>query len=331
MVSKRIVLVIGGGGYVGSELVNQLLNANYKVRVFDTFWYGRDHFDAINNSNLKLIPGDVRDVYAIKSALVGVSDVIHLACISNDPSFDLNPELAKSINLTSFEPVVIAAKEAGIDRFIFASTSSVYGVKTESKVTEKLSLEPLTDYSKYKAECEKILLSYASEKFICTILRPATICGVSPRQRFDLSVNILTNHAVNKNKITVFGGSQQRPNLHIKDMCRSYIHVLEVPVAKISGKIFNVGAENLSLDEIAIKVQQITKMSGLIEHQETNDLRSYRVDSSLIYQQLGFTPNYSIDDAIIEIVDAFRNNQYLDPLSNSNYYNIKKMKEMNLG
>jgi len=331
MVSMGMVLVIGGGGYVGSELVDQLLNAEYKVRVFDTFWYGRDHFDSINNSNLELVTGDVRDILAVKSALVGVSNVIHLACISNDPSFDLNPELARSINLTSFEPVVIAAKEAGVNRFIFASTSSVYGVKTEPKVTEKLALEPLTDYSKYKAECEKILLTHRSEEFICTILRPATICGVSTRQRFDLSVNILTNHAVNKNKITVFGGSQQRPNLHIKDMCRAYIHVLKEPIAKISGKTFNVGAENLSLDEIAIKVQQITKMSGVIEHQETNDLRSYRVDSSLIHQQLGFTPNYSVDDAIIEIVKAMKNNQYRDPLNNSNYYNIKKMKELNLG
>jgi nucleoside-diphosphate-sugar epimerase len=329
--SRRIVLVIGGGGYVGTELVVHLLNAEYKVRVFDTFWYGRDNYGEFNTSNLELITGDVRDISAVKSALVGVSDVIHLACISNDPSFDLNPELAKSINLTSFEPVVIAAKKALVDRFIFASTSSVYGVKTEPKVTEALSLEPLTDYSKYKAECEKILLNHSSEKFICTILRPATICGVSRRQRFDLSVNILTNHAVNKNKITVFGGSQQRPNLHINDMCRAYLHILKEPIAKISGKIFNVGAENLSLDAIAMKVQKITKMSGAIEHQETNDLRSYRVDSSLIHQQLGFSPNYCVDDAIIEMVMAMKNNKYLDPLNNSDYYNIKKMKELNLG
>lgn len=329
--STRIVLVIGGGGYVGTELVVHLLNAEYKVRVFDTFWYGRHNFGEFNTSNLELITGDVRDISAVRSALVGVSDVIHLACISNDPSFDLNPELAKSINLTSFEPVVIAAKDALVNRFIFASTSSVYGVKTEPKVTEALSLEPLTDYSKYKAECEKILLKHSSEKFICTILRPATICGVSRRQRFDLSVNILTNHAVNKNKITVFGGSQQRPNLHIKDMCRAYLHVLNEPIAKISGKIFNVGAENLSLDEIAIKVQKITKMSGTIEHQETNDLRSYRVDSSLIHQQLGFAPDYCVDDAIIEMVTAMKNDKYLDPLNNSDYYNIKKMKELNLG
>jgi nucleoside-diphosphate-sugar epimerase len=329
--STRIVLVIGGGGYVGTELVVHLLNAEYKVRVFDTFWYGRDNYGEFNTSNLELITGDVRDISAVKSALVGVSDVIHLACISNDPTFDLNPELAKSINLTSFEPVVIAAKEALVDRFIFASTSSVYGVKTEPKVTEALSLEPLTDYSKYKAECEKILLNHSSEKFICTILRPATICGVSRRQRFDLSVNILTNHAVNKNKITVFGGSQQRPNLHINDMCRAYLHILKEPIAKISGKIFNVGAENLSLDAIAMKVQKITKMSGAIEHQDTNDLRSYRVDSSLIHQQLGFTPNYCVDDAIIEMVTAMKKNKYLDPLNNSDYYNIKKMKELNLG
>jgi len=329
--TTRRVLILGGGGYVGSELVNYLLEGDYQVRAFDTYWYGREHLDSIKNSNLEVITGDIRDPFAIKSALENVSDVIHLACISNDPSFDLNPELGKSINLTSFEPIVRAAKNAGVKRFIFASSSSVYGVKTEPKVTEKLSLEPLTDYSKYKAECEKILLSHASDEFTCTILRPATICGVSTRQRFDLSVNILTNHAINKNTITVFGGSQQRPNLHIKDMCRAYLHILEQPVAKISNKIFNVGAENLSLDAIAAKVQLITKMTGSIEHQETNDLRSYRVDSSLIQEELGFTPNHSVDDAIFDIVAAFGRRHYVDPLDNSNYYNIKKMKELNLG
>lgn len=329
--TPRVVLVFGGGGYVGSELVSYLLKADYKVRILDTFWYGREHFDQIVNPNLKIITGDVRDILAVKSALVGVTDVIHLACISNDPSFDLNPELAKSINLTSFEPVVMAAKEAGVGRFIFASTSSVYGVKTELNVTEKLSLEPLTDYSTYKAECENILFSHATEKFICTILRPATICGVSARQRFDLSVNILTNHAINKNKITVFGGSQQRPNLHIKDMCRAYLHILAQPVSKISGKIYNVGAENLSLDDIAVKVQKITKMLGPIEHQETNDLRSYRVDSSLIKSELGFYPENRIDEAIQDIVNALKNNMFMRPLENSLYFNIKRMKELELG
>jgi len=329
--SKRLVLIFGGGGYVGSELVSYLLNDGYRVRVLDTFWYGRDHLDQINNLDLEVITGDIRDIDTVKSALVNVNDVIHLACISNDPSFDLNPELAKSINLTSFEPVVIAAKEAGVVRFIFASTSSVYGVKLEPKVTEKLSLEPLTDYSIYKAECESILLSFASEEFICTILRPATICGVSARQRFDLSVNILTNHAINKKKITVFGGSQQRPNLHIKDMCRAYLHILAQPVNKISGKIFNVGAENLSLNEIAIKVQQITKLVVPIEYQETKDLRSYRVDSSLIKNELGFLPEYKVEDAINDIVFALESDRFVNPLDNSLYYNIKKMKELKLG
>jgi nucleoside-diphosphate-sugar epimerase len=329
--TSRVILVFGGGGYVGSELVGYLLKANYKVRVLDTFWYGKDHFDQIVNPNLKVVTGDVRDLVTVKSALVNVTDVIHLACISNDPSFDLNPKLAKSINLTSFEPVVMAAKQAGVGRFIFASTSSVYGVKAELNVTEQLSLEPLTDYSAYKAECEKILLSHATEKFICTILRPATICGVSARQRFDLSVNILTNHAVNKNKITVFGGSQQRPNLHIKDMCRAYLHILAQPVEIISGKTYNVGAENLSLDDIAIKVQQIAQMLGPIEHQETNDLRSYRVDSSLIKTDLGFSPEHKIEDAIQEIVNEIKKNRFIDPLNNSFYYNIKRMKELELG
>jgi nucleoside-diphosphate-sugar epimerase len=325
------ILLIGGAGYVGTELAKLLIKKNYYVTVFDLFIYGEKNLKKINSLYLKLISGDIRDLKKLKTIIPGHDLVIHLACISNDPSFDLDPQLGKSINFDPFEELVKISKNEGVKRFIYASSSSVYGIKNDPNVDENCSLKPLTDYSKYKAMCEEILFKFKSVDFVCTSIRPATVCGYSERQRLDLVVNILTNHAVNKNKITVFGGSQQRPNLHIKDMCRSYIHVLEEPIAKISGKIFNVGAENLSLDEIAIKVQQITKMSGSIEHQETNDLRSYRVDSSLIYQQLGFAPNYSIDDAIIEIVDAFRNNQYLDPLNNSNYYNIKKMKELNLG
>lgn len=329
--AKRLVLVFGGGGYVGSELVSHLLTSGYKVRVLDTFWYGRNHLEVIDDPNLELVTGDVRNLVTVKSALKGVSDVIHLACISNDPSFDLNPELAKSINFTSFEPTVLASKEAGVERFVFASTSSVYGVKSESKVVENLPLEPLTDYSTYKANCESILLSHASEKFICTILRPATICGVSTRQRFDLSVNILTNHAINLNRITVYGGSQQRPNLHIKDMCRAYVHILEQPASKISGKIYNVGTENLSLDEIAVKVKQITQMTGTIEHQKTNDFRSYRVDSSLISEELGFNPEHGIEDAIQDLVKAFRDNKFNNSLDNPLYFNIQRMKELKLG
>lgn len=327
----RKILVIGGAGYVGSELVPHLLQEGFSVRVFDTFWYGSQALQSLGQKQLELQTGDVRNISDVEKALSGITDVIHLACISNDPSFDLNPSLGKSINLDSFKPLILAARKSGVKRFIFASSSSVYGVKEEERVTESLSLEPLTDYSKFKAECEEILLSLSTSEFICTILRPATICGVSTRQRFDLSVNILTNHAVNKNQITVFGGTQQRPNLHIKDMCRAYIHILKQDPSKIQNKIFNVGGENLSLDEIATKVAGSFNFRGEIVHQSTDDLRSYRVDSSYIKDSLGFEPIYTVDAAIQDLLSQFSEKGYTDPLDNSLYFNIKRMKELSLG
>jgi nucleoside-diphosphate-sugar epimerase len=247
-------VVFGGGGYVGSALVPMLLAHNFKVKVFDTFWYGKSVFDSeISNPSLQLITGDIRDIGAVSLVLKDVSDVIHLACISNDPSFDLNPQLGKSINLDSFAPLVNIAKRSGVQRFIYASSSSVYGVKEEDQVTEELSLEPLTDYSKYKSICEEIILENNSSNFLCIVLRPATICGFSIRQRFDLSVNILTNHAINLGKITVFGGQQFRPNLHVQDMARAYLHIL-LTEKYTKNLIYNVGGENLTLDQIALKV-----------------------------------------------------------------------------
>jgi nucleoside-diphosphate-sugar epimerase len=328
--AKRTVVVFGGGGYVGAVLTPMLLAEGYTVRVFDTFWYGKTVFTAeALNPNLELIAGDIRDLEAVASALKGATDVIHLACISNDPSFDLDPALGKSINLDSFTPLVKIAKQSGVHRFIYASSSSVYGVKVEEKVTEELSLEPLTDYSKFKANCEEIILAAHTSDFRCTVLRPATVCGVSSRQRFDLSVNILTNHAVNLKKITVFGGSQFRPNLHIQDMARAYLHVLAQD-KKIDGAIFNVGGENLSLDQIALKVQKQIDLKLEIHHSDTDDLRSYRVDSSKILDELGFKPIYSVDQAIADLQEAFVKDKYNNSLENSMYFNIKRMKELSL-
>lgn len=328
---NRKVVVFGGGGYVGSVLVPKLLQTGIKVSVFDTFWYGKEVFSPIisSNPNLTLIKGDIRNLAAVAAALQGATDVIHLACISNDPSFDLNPDLGKSINLDCFPPLVEECKRAGVQRFVYASSSSVYGVKEEERVTEELSLEPLTDYSKFKAACEITLLESASNDLVCTVLRPATVCGVSTRQRFDLSVNILTNHAINKRRITVFGGSQYRPNLHIEDMAEAYVHVLQQPEKNIASKIYNVGGENLSLNQIAEKVKSITGVSEVV-HEPTNDLRSYRVDSSKIGEDLGFYPTHSVENAIKDLADAFRGNQYSESLSNSNYFNIKKMQELAL-
>jgi nucleoside-diphosphate-sugar epimerase len=196
-------------------------------------------------------------------------------------------------------------------------------------VTEDLSLEPLTDYSKFKSICEEVLLERTSSNFMCTVLRPATICGVSTRQRFDLSVNILTNHAISLGKITVFGGEQFRPNLHVKDMARAYIHIL-AQEKNTKSLIFNVGGENLSLDQIAFKVREQINPNLIIEHSETNDLRSYRVDSTRILDELDFKPIYSVDQAINDLQNAFLQNIYKNPLENSLYFNIKRMKDLNL-
>src|SRR3954451_24632955 len=206
-------MVTGGAGYVGSVLVPQLLAAGHEVTVLDLFMYGEDVFDAVrNNPDLRLIKGDIRDEATINEALRGNNAVIHLACISNDPSFELDPGLGKSINYDCFRPMVRAAKKAGIKRFIYASSSSVYGVKDEAEVTEDLSLEPLTDYSKFKAMCEDVLEEEREPGFTTLTIRPATVCGYGPRQRLDVIVNILTNHAINNRKIKVFGGEQLRPN-----------------------------------------------------------------------------------------------------------------------
>ena len=213
------IFITGGAGYVGSVLTPYLLSKNYNVTVFDLFIYGET---LKKHKNLKIIKGDLRDNILMKKSLEGQDQVIHLACISNDPSFELNPKLGKEINLDSFEPLVANSKNAGVKRFVYASSSSVYGIKEEKNVSEDMSLEPLTDYSKFKAKCEKILFKYKSDDFIASVIRPATVCGYSPRQRLDLVVNILSNLAYHKREISVFGGNQLRPNIHIKDMVRAY-------------------------------------------------------------------------------------------------------------
>lgn len=326
------IFVAGGAGYVGSKLVPALIKEGHEVTVYDLFLYGEDIFqDLHNHPKLHLVKADIRERVALDLAMHGCDAVIHLACISNDPSFELNPALGKSINLDSFEPLVQIAKKNGIHRFIFASSSSVYGVKKELNVTEDISLEPLTDYSRFKAECESILMRYADENFICTVLRPATVCGYAPRQRLDVIVNILTNHAVNKGKITVTGGSQLRPNIHIDDMVRAYLHVLKSPQEKVQGKIFNVGYHNHSVNDLASLVQkEVSKKKEVaIEQIPTNDLRSYHVSSEKIEKELGFKPIYSIEDAVSQLMEAFEAGKLKDP-EDKKYYNIKTMKAVQL-
>ena len=322
------ILVIGGGGYVGSQLVPDLIDKKYKVDVYDLFIYGENVLE--KNKNLKLIRGDIRDLENLDKVIVNYDAVIHLACISNDPSFELNPELGKSINLDCFRPLVEICKKKKVKRFIYASSSSVYGIKTEKNVNENLSLEPLTDYSKFKVECEKILLEYKDNEFETVIVRPATVCGYAKRQRLDVVVNILTNLAFNKRKIKVLGGDQLRPNIHIKDMSRIYIEIIEAETKLVNGEIFNAGYDNMSVNDIANSVKKIIGNDVLIEREVTNDNRSYHISSDKIKKILNFQPKYSIENAIIDLKLAFEENKLPNSLDNSIYFNIKKMQEIDL-
>lgn len=327
------ILVPGGAGYVGSRLIPALLETGHDVTVFDLYLYGRDLFkDLRGNPRFHEIQGDIRDISLVQRALQGMDAVIHLACISNDPSFELNPDLGKSINLDCFEPFVVAAKEAGVQRFIYASSSSVYGVKEEANVTEEMSLEPLTDYSRFKAACEKILLRHANNTFICTVLRPATVCGYAPRQRLDVVVNILTNLAVHTGKVKVMGGNQMRPNIHIEDMVRCYLHVLAQPADKVKGQIFNAGYHNHTVLNLGQMVADIVGKKRPVELvvETTNDNRSYHISSEKIEKELGFQSKYTIEDAVEGLVEAFTMGKLPDALHDERYYNIKTMKAVNL-
>ncbi len=321
------VLITGGAGYVGCVLVPKLLARGYKVKVLDLYLYGKDVLDTVkNNPNLEQIKGDIRDRVLLEKVIPGTDALIHLACISNDPSFELNPELGKSINYDAFSPLVTIAKQSGVKRFVYASTSSVYGIKEEENVTEDLPLEPLTDYSKYKALCEKVLLKEQSHDFTTVIIRPATVCGYSPRLRLDLSVNILTNHAVNTGRIEVFGGQQKRPNLHIEDMTDFYVQVLEFPDAKIAGKTFNVGYENHCIAEVAEMVYRVVGKDDVqIITTPTSDNRSYHISSEKVKRELGFQPKHTVEEAIRDLCTAFKDSKVPNPMNDIRYYNVKTM------
>ncbi len=327
----RNILVTGGAGYVGSRLVPKLLDAGYKVCVFDLYLYGEAALAGVRgNPNLSEVRGDLRDPVAVNHTMRGADTVIHLACISNDPSFELNPDLGKSINYDCFPGLVEAAKEAGVSRFVYASSSSVYGVKEEEDVTENLSLEPLTDYSKFKAMCEEVLMDARETGFETLILRPATVCGYAPRLRLDLSVNIMTNHAVNNRVIRVFGGSQVRPNIHIEDMTDLYVKTVSLPRDQVDGKIYNAGYYNQTISEIAQTARDVVGDDVKIKIEPSNDLRSYRINSDLIRRELGFTATRDIGTAVRDLCDAFHRGLIADPMNDPRYYNIKTMQLVGL-
>ena len=322
------IFITGGAGYVGSRLVPKLLSLGYGVTVLDLMIYGEDVLD--DHKNLSKIKGDIRDVKKLEQNLPGHNALIHLACISNDPSFELNPTLGKSINLDAFEPLVKLSIKNRINQFIYASSSSVYGIKEEKNVTEDMSLEPLTDYSKFKGDCEKILNKYSSDDFITTTIRPSTVCGYAKRQRLDLVVNILTNHAFHNRQIKVFGGDQLRPNVHIDDMVGSYLAVLNADNQKINGQIFNVGFKNQSVNELANDVKEVIGEDVKIINTKSDDNRSYHVSSEKIKEVLNFETKYTVKDAVSDLKDAFEKKNLVDTFNNEFFFNIKRMNNINL-
>ncbi|MDA7574927.1 SDR family oxidoreductase [Candidatus Pelagibacter sp.] len=322
------IFITGGAGYVGSKLVPKLLELGNKVTVLDLMIYGENVLE--DNKNLTKIKGDIRDTRLLEEFLPGHDAVIHLACISNDPSYELNPSLGKSINFDAFEPLVKISREKNINRFIYASSSSVYGIKNEKNVTEDMSLEPLTDYSKFKGECEKILNNYRSEEFITSTIRPSTVCGYAKRQRLDLVVNILTNHAFHKRKITVFGGDQLRPNVHIDDMVDSYVLILNSDYKKINGEIFNVGYKNQTVNELAQNVRDVIGKDIEIIKTKSDDNRSYHVSSQKIYDVLNFKTKLTVKDAVFDLQQAFKNKLLKATFEDENYFNIKRMQSIKL-
>ena len=304
------ILVTGGCGYKGHVLIPKLLNEGHEVVAFDIQWFG-NFLD--QHPDLIIVKGDIRNIEEIP--LEGIDCIIHLASIANDPCGDLNPKLTWEVSALATMQLADKANRLGVKRFIYASSGSVYGVKEEEDVTEDLELSPISEYNKTKMVAERVLLSY-QDQMIVQIVRPATVCGYSPRMRLDVSVNLLTMHALSKGKITVFGGSQVRPNIHIDDITDLYIHLINNP--EYTG-VYNAGFENISILNIAEMVTQYLPVT--IEITESNDPRSYRVNSDKILET-GFKPKKGVEIAIQEIIEKYNSGILKD---DENFYNLKWM------
>jgi len=320
------ILITGGAGYVGSVLTEKLLNKGYSVVVLDLFLYDENSLKHIeNNSRLKIIRGDIRDNSIITDIMKDIDTIVHLAAISNDPTAELDESLTKSINYDSYYSIIEAAKKNGVKRFINASSSSVFGIKNEKNVTEDLEPEPITVYSKYKTLSEKLVNSASSKDFVTVNIRPATICGYSPRQRFDLTVNILTKSAIVDRKMTIHGGNQMRPNITMEDITDLYCLMLEIEPSLINGETFNYGFENLSILKIAELIKNTLSTKSEIEIVPVIDQRNYHISSQKIIDKLGIKPKYKIIDMVKQLESAFLAGKFSTP-EDEKYYNIRKMK-----
>jgi nucleoside-diphosphate-sugar epimerase len=328
------LLITGGSGYVGSRLIFKLLEeTNINIVNYDISLFGDDHLPS--NKKFVYCKGDITNSLAFSKAINEneIDTVLHLACISNDPTYELNSGLSKKINYDCFEDLVKISKKNNVRKFIYASTCSVYGISESPNVTETSELKPITDYNKYKALCEPVLKKYLDDDFVGLILRPATVCGFSEKMRFDLTVNILTNYAYNKGFIRVFGGKQSRPNLHIDDMCDLYKKLILENVSSFNGQIFNVGTENLKILEIAEKVKSIieknykTKNNIKINVEESADIRSYMINSDKIQKVLGFRFKKTVSDAIEDLCKAFDDKLIVDSFSDK-WSNIKVLSKL---
>ncbi len=327
------VFCTGGCGFTGARLVPQLLAHGYNVTVYDIGYFGFNHMPF--DPKLRLIQGDIRDTAALSVAVKDHDAFISLAAISNDACGALDGKLLKSVNLDAFEPMVLAAKRNGIRRFIYASSSSAYGVADPNiEVTEDHPLVPITLYNQYKGECEPLLNKHVDDNFVGVTFRPATVCGYSTRQRLDLLVNIFANQAINKKPITVFGGDQLRPNVHIQDYVDAVELLLTAPAEKVNGEIFNVGYQNLTAWQIADLVRN-TVLDEFpeygyikIERTESNDKRSYHINSDKISRILGFRPRYSIEDAVRELCWAYREGRLPNSLTDDQYVNVDRLRRL---
>lgn len=306
------ILVTGGCGYKGHVLIPKLLKRGYEVVVLDIMWFGNF---LEPHPNLAVVKGDVLDIDNVN--LDGIDCIIHLSSIANDPCGDLNPKLTWEVSALATMQLADKAKRKGVKRFIYASSGSVYGVKDEPQVTEDLELKPISEYNKTKMVAERVLLSYGND-MIVQIVRPATVCGYSPRMRLDVSVNMLTMQALSKGKITVFGGMQTRPNIHIDDITDVYLHMIDHPEAE---GIYNAGFENISILDIAKMVTKHCPVEYVVT--ESNDPRSYRINSDKLLAT-GFMPKKTVENAIYEIIEKFRGGVLMDE---EHFYNLTWMQK----